>query len=185
MILLRPLSLDDAETISDWAEDPLFVAHAGWTPGVERATVLAFWTRLATAPPPDLLRLAAVHDGEIVGCVDLHGSGPTTRELGFEVGPSARWGQGLGTALARAGLDHGFEELGLEEIWAEALPANAASVRILERLGMRRTGSGNDEEFLGEPGRYSLHRITQEEHARLRDRGAAPTPAADPRGTAR
>lgn len=189
VILLRPLSPDDADAFADWAEDPLFVAHAGWTPGLERAALLSFWQTLATAPPPDLLRLVAEQDGEIVGCVDLHGEDPSQRELGYEVGPSARWGRGLGTALARAGLAHAFEQLGLEEVWAEALPANTASVRILERLGMRRTGTGDEEEFLGVPGRYAQYRITRAEHARLTgprltERAAAPEPAADPRDTA-
>jgi RimJ/RimL family protein N-acetyltransferase len=96
--------------------------------------------------------------------VDLHGLEPGIRELGYVVGPSTRWGQGLGTALARAGLAHGFDTLDLESVWAEALPANLASVRILRRLGMRADGHGEVEDFLGVPGRFERYRITREQH---------------------
>ena len=165
-ILLRPLVPDDAEIFADWAADAVFVAHAGWTPGLPREEYTVFWRRLADSPPPELLRLVAEERGEVVGTVDLHGLEPGIRELGYVVGPSTNWGRGLGTALARAGLAHGFDVLGLETVWAEALPANIASVRILRRLGMRADGHGEDEDFLGVPGRYERYTISREQHRR-------------------
>lgn len=51
--------------------------------------------------------------------------------------------------VARLGLEWGFGELRLEEIWAEAVDANAASVRILQAIGMTELGRGEDEELLG------------------------------------
>ena len=165
-ILLRPLVPDDAEIFADWAADAVFVAHAGWTPGLPREEYTVFWRRLADSPPPELLRLVAEERGEVVGTVDLHGLEPGIRELGYVVGPSTNWGRGLGTALARAGLAHGFDVLGLETVWAEALPANIASVRILRRLGMRADGHGEIEEFLGVPGRYERYTISREQHRR-------------------
>src|SRR5699024_8356095 len=142
VIRLRPLHPDDAGTSAGWAADPVFVAHAGWSPDLERSAMYQLGHGLAIAPHRELVRLVATLEGALVGCADVHGADTSGRELGYAVGPSARWGQGLGTAVARAGLRHGFDELGLEEIWAEAPPANTASVRILERLGMRRTGTG-------------------------------------------
>lgn len=204
VIRLRALRSEDAETFADWAADERFNAHAGWTAALPRAASLSFWHRLATAPPPELLRLVAVLDGEhtleahvgeevdgtghvgkIVGAVDLHGLEETERELGYVVGPSTRWGRGLGTALARAGLEHAFTRLHLDAVWAEALPANCASVRILERIGMRPTGLGDHEEFLGVPGRYAQYRITREEHRLLSAPAAHPMTAGDLPGTAR
>lgn len=163
-ILLRPLVAADAEVFADWAADEVFVAHAGWTPRLPRAEYVAFWQGLADSQPPELLRLMAEHRGEVVGTVDLHGLEPGVRELGYVFGPSTPWGQGLGTALARAGLAHGFDALGLETVWAEALPANLASVRILRRLGMRADGHGEAEDFLGVPGRFERYRIIREQH---------------------
>ena len=94
-----------------------------------------------------------------VGYVDLHGEGRACRELGYAVAPSALWGRGLGTAIARAGVRYGFECLGLAWIWAEALERNAASVRVLQKLGMRYTSTAALDTYLGEPSRYVRYRL--------------------------
>ncbi len=110
---LRRMVYSDAETLASWAVDPLFCAHAEWK---QRATVdgaVAWWREAIEAPDPLLLRLMAVRGEEPVGYVDLHGDVSGVRELGFVVGPSTRWRQGLGTAAAEAGLSYGFTVLGL------------------------------------------------------------------------
>ncbi|MEV4342904.1 GNAT family N-acetyltransferase [Actinoplanes sp. NPDC049596] len=135
-LTLRPLTPADAPTIASWAGDPVFVAGAGWTPTLSPAAHVAFQLNLITNPPPELIRLGAVENGDLVGYVDLHGTEPARRELGYVIGDSRRWGRGLGGAAARAGLTHGFGELGLTHIWAEAEPTNTASIRILRSLGM-------------------------------------------------
>ena len=48
------------------------------------------------------------------------------------------WGRGYATEAARAALDHGFRELGLEEILSFTVPANLRSRSVMERLGMTR-----------------------------------------------
>jgi RimJ/RimL family protein N-acetyltransferase len=48
------------------------------------------------------------------------------------------WGRGLAHEAARAAIDDGFFRLGLEEIVAFTVPANRASWRLMERLGMQR-----------------------------------------------
>ena len=47
------------------------------------------------------------------------------------------WGKGLATELARASLRYGFEEHRFERIVAVAKPENAASIHVMEKLGMR------------------------------------------------
>lgn len=160
-VQLRPVSLADADVIASWGLDEVFCRAADWTPGLPLQAYRDHQRSLASSPPDDLVRLAAVHEGEVVGCVDLHGAEPGRRELGYEIGPSSNWGRGLGLAVARAGLEHGFDVLGLDEVWAEALDANVASVRILQRLGMVETGRGADGQYLGEPThnrQFALHR---------------------------
>ena len=50
------------------------------------------------------------------------------------------WGQGYATEAARALLGLGFSELDLHRIYATCRPANVASWRVMEKLGMRREG---------------------------------------------
>ncbi len=146
--------VSDAEVLASWAADPVFCAHAGWRRDLSADAALAWWRAAIAEPDPSLTRLLALQDDQPVGHVDLHGSADAVRELGFVIGPSARWGQGLGAAAALAGLSYGFEVLGLSAIWAEAVEANVGSVRILRRIGMRETGLGDAERFLGAQSRY-------------------------------
>ncbi len=50
------------------------------------------------------------------------------------------WGRGLATEACAASLRYGFDTLGLDRIIALVLPENAASIRVLERVGMKRDG---------------------------------------------
>jgi RimJ/RimL family protein N-acetyltransferase len=50
------------------------------------------------------------------------------------------WGRGLATEAARAVLRFGFEQVGLEDIFAGADTDNLASLRVMERLGMAYDG---------------------------------------------
>jgi RimJ/RimL family protein N-acetyltransferase len=49
----------------------------------------------------------------------------------------AHWGQGLATEAALASVRYGFANLGLKRIVGLAMPANIASVRVLEKTGLR------------------------------------------------
>ncbi len=52
----------------------------------------------------------------------------------------AYWGQGLAAEAAHASLRYGFETLGLDRIIAVAVPANTASLRVMEKIGMAYQG---------------------------------------------
>jgi RimJ/RimL family protein N-acetyltransferase len=51
----------------------------------------------------------------------------------------AYWGRGYATEAARAALDYGFGQLGLDEIVALTVPGNRRSRAVMERLGMTRS----------------------------------------------
>lgn len=59
-------------------------------------------------------------------------------EIGWRLMP-AYHGRGYATEGARASLAFGFTQLGLDEIVAFTVPANGASRRVMEKLGMRYT----------------------------------------------
>jgi ribosomal-protein-alanine N-acetyltransferase len=46
------------------------------------------------------------------------------------------WNRGYATEAARISLRYGFEEAGLDRIIALAFPDNAASIRVMEKIGM-------------------------------------------------
>jgi RimJ/RimL family protein N-acetyltransferase len=66
-------------------------------------------------------------------------------DIGYRFFPEC-WGQGLATETSLAVIEFGFETLELTKIVALVLPENAASVRVLEKLGMSRVEISRDEE---------------------------------------
>lgn len=60
-------------------------------------------------------------------------------ELGFRL-IRAVWGQGIATEGARALVERGFRDWGIKRVIASALLANRASIRVLEKAGLRRIG---------------------------------------------
>jgi ribosomal-protein-alanine N-acetyltransferase len=140
---LRPCGFDD-----------LAVLHALWTdPDVRR------WLWDDVVIPRE--RVAQVIE-ESLGSFDAHGfgvwvirertaeepigfaglrfvEGSGEIELLYGLAP-ARWGAGLATEAARAVLSCAFDKLDLERIVGRVDTPNRASVRVLERLGMRPEG---------------------------------------------
>ncbi|WP_415947376.1 GNAT family N-acetyltransferase [Streptomyces sp. KLOTTS4A1] len=81
-------------------------------------------------------------EGEFVGWCGLFGWNPDYRSatLGYCLGEAA-WGHGYATEAARALLTWGFETLDLNRVQAEADTRNAASGRVLEKVGFVREGT--------------------------------------------
>jgi RimJ/RimL family protein N-acetyltransferase len=57
-------------------------------------------------------------------------------ELGYVVCPE-RWGRGLATEMGSAIVNHAFSELALGSVVAFTRVDNAASRRVMEKLGFR------------------------------------------------
>jgi RimJ/RimL family protein N-acetyltransferase len=63
-------------------------------------------------------------------------------EIGWRL-DARYWNRGLATEGASAVVRYGFEVLGLEEIVSFAVPANHASRRVMEKIGMTRDAQGD------------------------------------------
>jgi RimJ/RimL family protein N-acetyltransferase len=72
-----------------------------------------------------------------VGLVELtvHSPDGASAEMGYAVHPSC-WGRGIATAAARLAAQFAFDDLGVQRLLATCDTTNAASVRVLEKLGM-------------------------------------------------
>lgn len=77
------------------------------------------------------------------------------------------WGRGYATEIGRAGLDHAFSVLGVEEVVAFTEVHNARSRAVMERLGMRyvrqilRPGFVAGSSEIQEDVPFALYRITR------------------------
>jgi ribosomal-protein-alanine N-acetyltransferase len=80
---------------------------------------------------------ADVPSPALVGCVGYwYFHEPPQLELNYSLDPAC-WGFGVATEAATALIAYGFEALQLTEVRASTDAANVASIRVLERLGLR------------------------------------------------
>ena len=88
---------------------------------------------------------------------------PDEVEIGWMLTPAV-WGRGYATEAGAAVRDDAFVRLGLESIVAVHHPANVASGRVIEKLGM-----GFERDVVARDGwPYRLYRLTRERWAAMR-----------------
>jgi len=98
--------------------------------------------------------------GEVVGAGGIQHLGrdrANPHEIGWRL-RRASWGLGLATEAARTMTDYAFETLRAPLLCAVRHPDNAASLRVMDKLGMRCTGM---EDWDG--ARVPVHALTRAE----------------------
>jgi ribosomal-protein-alanine N-acetyltransferase len=154
---LRALSDDDAEAFYQLNSDPEVMRFTGEPP---LRSIREAREAIASYPDFDSIgygRWGCVMKGEesIFGFCglkyleELHAV-----DVGFRFLPQY-WGKGFATEACHASVQFGFEVLGLTHIIALVLPENFASVRVLEKVGMKLEGNVMYEGL--NPLRYGIH----------------------------
>ena len=82
-------------------------------------------------------------DGRVIGLMGLIRRDHRQGEIGWALAADYR-GQGYATEAASALIDYGFKSLGLHRIHADTNSDNLASLRVMERLGMRQEAQLRD-----------------------------------------
>lgn len=139
---LRPLSRADTEHLAELDADPEVgrYVHLGEPP--TRADLEAALPRMLArfgSPPVQPAFWAAEErgSGRFAGWFHLRPSREgDTLELGYRFRRDA-WGQGYASEGARALVVRAFEHLGAKCVEAIALVENAASIRVMEKAGLR------------------------------------------------
>ena len=79
-------------------------------------------------------------DNSFIGSIGLMLSQPhDSAEMGYWIG-KPYWNQGYGAEAAGAVLQYGFEQLGLNRVYAAHYSRNPASGRIMQKIGMTYEG---------------------------------------------
>jgi len=141
---LRVFVLGDVDAVLTIYRHPDVVRYLYEDPLTEEQAAAALDKRLgmqALRKEGDGLRLAAIlkSTNELIGDCSLFWlpGGHQQGEIGFVFDPSHQ-GQGYATEAARELLRIAFERLRLHRVVGRAEARNAASARVLEKLGMRR-----------------------------------------------
>lgn len=140
-LLLRPFRESDLEAYARICADPEVMRYIG--AGATRSREEA-WREMAFFLGHWALRgygMWAVEDRQtaaFVGRVGLHNpEGWPALEVGWLLDQN-RWGEGLATEGGGAAIRFAFDQIDQSHISSLIHPENAASIRVAEKLGMRR-----------------------------------------------
>jgi ribosomal-protein-alanine N-acetyltransferase len=143
-LLLRPLATSDAPEIQrlagDWAiaRMTLSIPHP-YGDGVAEQWIASQAEAFALGQQA-AFAISLREGGTLVGSVGLMICPEHARaELGFWIGRPF-WGRGYCTEAAGAVIRFGFEQLGLNRIFAHHFAHNPASGRVMQKLGMKYEG---------------------------------------------
>lgn len=137
---LRAFQLDDAIALHTFTSDPEVTRYTPWEPHTPAQTreLLNLWMKSSVQTSLHL-GIELCIEGALIGWIGFPVLNRETQTgtFGYVVARTF-WGQGFATEAARALLHWGFHEQGLRVISAVCAVENAASIRVLEKLGMRR-----------------------------------------------
>jgi len=98
-----------------------------------------------------------------IGAIGLNAQDKSKGSFGYVLHKD-HWGKGYMSEAGRALLTFAFQTLKLHRIVAKVCPGNAASIRVLEKLGMRREGHLIKDDWMKGAWRDSyLYAILEEE----------------------
>jgi RimJ/RimL family protein N-acetyltransferase len=156
-LVLKPYTEADRDDLIKLFTDAAVMKHVG--DGVmNEPQASEWWQKLFAKFYPKGLNIWAVFTKEkpaYIGHAGIYPR-PTKKEDWEFVYFLAReaWGKGYATEIARRIIEHGFDELKLPEIFATVDNDHPASIRVLEKAGMRFLRFEYDEE-----GSFSVYSI--------------------------
>lgn len=142
---LRPFTDGDADALYALHSDRRVLRYwdaPPWRELSRAARFLASCRQIEEDGSGARLAIERAADGAFIGWCGLVRWNPDFRSarLGYCLVEGA-WGRGLATEAARAVLGWAFEALPLHRVQAETDTRNAASARVLEKLGFVREGT--------------------------------------------
>jgi len=154
---LRPIKLDDAKDIYEYAIDPDTGPRAGWTPHKnmdETKELIKNW--LMPESNEEQFVIVLKETGKVVGTMGLtdktkHKSsseyvnqlvenGKFVYEIGITIGKKY-WGMGLGTKTIKAMINYLFEVRGVDVVITRHYAENLGSKTIQERNNLKEVGT--------------------------------------------
>lgn len=148
-LLLRPLTMADAEDVFEWVGDERVARYMVYTTYTDIEQVrqwLAFVCQDASTYHFGFERLS---DGKLIGSGDI---GPDTKRDGWGFGYNLRydsWGMGYATEAVRAMMRYAYESFGARKFASGHCEPNLASGNVMKKCGLHFTGYGTFQKLDG------------------------------------
>jgi len=133
-LLLRSAREDDLAAMHAVLSDPRATEWWSTPPHADLAQT-EVWMASMIANGDQHPDFVIERDGVVIGKVGFY----ALPDIGYILHPD-HWGVGLAGEAAEAAISHVFATTDLQDLTADVDPDNAASIRLLERLGFVRTG---------------------------------------------
>ncbi|MEV6191950.1 GNAT family N-acetyltransferase [Streptomyces sp. NPDC051920] len=134
-LLLEPYVPEDEDDFVALFQDTRVSRWMGDGPSSESADRALFGRIFSKVYRQGLFDVWAVRrEGLLIGHAEIKPTDVGGHEIVYALAPTA-WGSGLGTELAESVVAHGFDALGLTEVYATVAAPNEASLALLRRIG--------------------------------------------------
>ncbi len=151
-LTLRPWREDDARCLYHFAKNPNVGPIAGWPPHESIEDSLNIIKTVFSKKET----YAVVKDDVPIGCVGLlfhpdtnHWWGEGACELGYWIAEE-HWGNSYAVEASNALIDHAFNDLNVNVIYATYRVENTQSKRVLEKLGFEYYTDMTNENYMHE-----------------------------------
>jgi ribosomal-protein-alanine N-acetyltransferase len=160
-LYLRELKESDLRDVHEYASQEIVSQYQQWGPNsLEESQVFVTEVMADAKKEPRTRFVFAVvlkESEKLIGAVEFNvrDSANKAGEIGYTLNPDF-WGQGIATETAKMMLKLGFSEMGLHRIYATCDPRNAASQKVLEKIGMGKEGRMREDILMKDGWRDSL-----------------------------
>ena len=136
-LLLRPVTLDDAEAMFEYASDKdntRYIFPTNQSLEETKNNIAQFYV----ASPLGRWGIVLKSNGKFIGTIDLHKIDSALKKaaIGYIINKKY-WNQGLTTEANRAVIELAFEKIGMNKLTALHDKDNPASGKVMEKSGMR------------------------------------------------
>lgn len=144
-LVLREYIKDDWQAVLDYQSTPQYQRYYPWaepSPQSVRSFIGEFIDWQNDQPRHNYqLAVLLKGGGQLIGSCGVRRGKPHSweAELGYELAP-AYWGKGFATEAANVMLTFAFQRLQLHRVLSTCIAENLVSLRVLEKIGMRREG---------------------------------------------
>jgi [ribosomal protein S5]-alanine N-acetyltransferase len=151
-LILRDFTTDDWKAVFEYQNDPQYLKYNPWISRSEdevRAFVQSFIDQQLDYPRIKFqFAIVLKEEKKIIGNCGIRRKEPESVEadIGYELNPQY-WNKGYATEAANSLLEFGFDELNVHRIWAHCVADNIESVRVFEKIGMKREGLIRENEW--------------------------------------
>ena len=144
-LLLRRPHINDLDAMFEIMSNPAAMRYWSTLPHASRDVTRLWLEKMIARNASGGEDFLIEHDGKVIGEV---GAGRLP-DFGFMIHPD-HWGRGFATEASTAFIAYAFSQTAATELQADVDPRNAASLKVLHKLGFIETGTAERTFLLGD-----------------------------------